>query len=115
MGSFDFKSDRIYGRIPLRSGGTRVSLSATVQTSTQLTPGWYEMFAITSQGTGHFCWVEDGISTVSAATTDFYIPADTSYIFEVKGGVNDYVSAISRGGQQGSLCIYKKLHAADRS
>lgn len=115
MGSFDFKSDRIYGRIPLRSGGTRVSLSATGDVSAQLTPGWYEMFAITTKGTGHYCWVKDGDSSVTAATTDFYIPADCSYIFEVKGGVNDYVAAISRGGLQGSLCIYKKYHAADRS
>lgn len=109
MGSFDFKSDRIYGRIPLRSGGTRVALSATTDCSAQLTPGWYEMFAITTQGTGMLCWVKDGnSSSTTAATTDFMIPADCSYVFEVKGGVNDYVAAIAKGAWQGTLCIYKK-------
>jgi len=115
MGSWDFKSNKIYGQIPDASGGTRVSLSATMGRSSRLTPGFYEMYAITSQGTGMVCWVKGGNEAVNAATiVDFYIPADSTYIFEVHGGVNDYVAAIARGAWQGSLCIMTKQDAFDR-
>jgi len=59
MGSWDFKANRIYGRLPQVALGDRLTLSATVDTSVQLTPGIYEMMAISQSGTPWFCWVKD--------------------------------------------------------
>jgi hypothetical protein len=108
VGNWNLTSGMLYGRIPARSaGGTRVSLSGTTATSAKLKPGFYELYGLKSSSSGLMVFVADGVSTVTANTKCYMVPADQSRFMEVKGGENDYVAGICYSARVGTLCIYR--------
>jgi hypothetical protein len=110
--NWNLTSAALYGRIPSRTlGGTRVSLpGATGAVSSKLTPGFYEVYAVTASNTGVKCFVLDGAtSSITASSKAYYIPADNSRIFEVRQGENEYIAAITRSAVTASLCIMKMI------
>lgn len=110
ISNWNLTSGVIYGSIPSRvSGGTRVALAgATSVCSSKLGAGFYEVYAMTSSNTGLSIWVIGGsTSSLTAATTDYFIPKDQTRTIEVAPGKNDYVAGIQKKGQYGSICILR--------
>lgn len=71
----------------------RVSLSGASARSTALTEG--REHRVIADGA---CYLRQGGSSVSAATTDTYLPANTAMVIRVTAGGNAYVAGITSGG-----------------
>jgi hypothetical protein len=105
--NWNLTSGFIYGQIPQRSGGTRVSINGTTHISSKLVPGFYTVYGIQSSSMGLGVFIEGGTSTVTASSKSYLVPANQVYDMEVRAEVNDYISAITYTGRVGTLCIYK--------
>lgn len=83
------------------STAVNVSVSSTTATSTVLGVGRYRIVCDVP------CYIKQGGSTVTAATTDHYMPADLVDYFCVTAATDGYLAAIT-DSPSGNLCITKQ-------
>jgi hypothetical protein len=85
-----------------KNAPTVVSVSSTTATSTQLAKGRYRVICDVT------CYIKQGDSTITAATTDNRLPGDFIDYFVVSGNDDDYLAAITSSAS-GTLQIMKQV------
>ena len=80
---------------------TRVSVSSTTATSALLAAGRYRIVCDVP------CFVKQGGSTITAATTDNYLPADAIDYMVVNSATDGYLAGIT-SAPSGTLYIMKQ-------